>query len=174
MRFIAIFALTFISIWQTQSQENLQFPDDYLGIYKGILHIDSERGEQNIPMEFHLTSTDSIGSYNYILVYGEGEKRQERNYTLIEKDLERGHFVVDENNGIVLDDKVIDNRMYALFEVGGNLLTTFITFEKDHMTFEIVFAPKNKKNSTYAKDEEQTEVISYPITTVQRAVLQKQ
>lgn len=170
---LLLFLLLLNGLW-VQAQETLQFPDDFLGIYKGSLQIYTEKGKQHIPMEFHLTETDSIGAYNYILVYGEGEKRQERNYTLIEKDKEKGLYIVDENNGIVLDDKVIDNKMYALFEVGENLLTTFITFEKDHMVFEIVFAPKDRKNVTYAEGEDKTKVISYPITTVQRAVLQKQ
>ncbi|MBX2827956.1 MAG: hypothetical protein KTR22_07325 [Flavobacteriaceae bacterium] len=171
------FRFVFLFLWFGTlifAQDTSQFPNDYIGVYLGTLQIDSERGQQNIPMEFHLTATDTVGRYNYILVYGEGDKRQERKYTLIEKDLEKGIYVVDENNGIILDDKVIDNRMYALFEVGGNLLTTFITFEKNHMVFEIVFAPKDRKNVTFAEDETKTEVISYPITTVQRAVLQKQ
>ncbi|MDC8003136.1 hypothetical protein POV27_03685 [Aureisphaera galaxeae] len=174
MKSLPFFLFLLLNGILVQAQETLQFPNDYLGIYTGTLHIDAERGKQDIPMEFHLTETDSTGVYNYILVYGAGDKRQERNYTLIEKDPKKGIYAVDENNGIILDDKVIDNRMYALFEVGGNLLTTFITFEKDHMVFEIVFAPKDRKNVTYAEGEEQTEVISYPITTVQRAVLQKQ
>ncbi len=173
MKHVSFLLLLFYG-FLVQAQEIGQFPNDYLGIYKGVLHINSERGKQDIPMEFHLTATDSIGKYNYILVYGAGENRQERNYTLLEKDAEKGIYVVDENNGIILDDKVIDNRMYALFEVNGNILTTFITFEKDHMVFEIVFAPKDKKNTTNAENEEKTEVISYLITTVQRAVLQKQ
>ena len=61
-----------------------------------------------------------------------------------------------------------------MFDVQGNLLTTFITFETDHVFFEIIFAPTRNKTTTYAEDVEKTEVISYPITTVQTAILQKQ
>ncbi len=86
----------------------------------------------------------------------------------------QGRYIVDENNGIVLDNKVVNNRMYALFEVNNSLLTTFITFEKDQMVFEIVFASTANKNITFANNEERTEVISYPISTVQRAILIKQ
>ena len=73
-----------------------------------------------------------------------------------------------------MDTKVIDNKMYTLFEVQGNLLTTFITFESGYLDFEIIFSPTSKQTTTYTENEEKIEVISHPITTVQRAVLQKQ
>ena len=82
--------------------------------------------------------------------------------------------MVDENNGIILHDKIIDNRMYALFEVGNNILTTFITFEHDRMIFEMAVTNTVEKQVTYAVDAEKTRVTSYPISTVQRAVLLKQ
>ena len=171
--FIAIFMLNF-SVSAISQEQTANFPDDYFGIYKGNLHISSEQGNQNIPMEFHLLATDTLGKYIYTLVYGEGETKQLRAYNLLEKDQEKGHYVVDEHNGIILDANVINNRMYTLFEVNDTLLTTFITFETAYMIFEIVTTPKSKKRVTYAEDEDKIEVISYPITTIQRALLQKQ
>ena len=168
--------LLFVSITPIFSQESssINFPDDFFGIYTGTLEISNKNGNRTYPMEFHLQPTDSVGKYEYKLVYGAGDQRQERPYNLIAKDTTSGSYIVDENNGIILHDKVIDNRMYALFEVGGSLLTTFITFEKDYMIFEIVATNTADKQPSYANNEEKTEVISYPITTVQRAVLQKQ
>jgi hypothetical protein len=158
----------------SQQDPAINFPDDFFGIYTGTLEISNKNGDRTYPMEFHLQPTDSIGKYEYKLVYGAGDQRQERPYNLIAKDTTSGSYIVDENNGIILHDKVIDNRMYALFEVGGSLLTTFITFERDYMIFEIVATNKAEKQLSYANNKEKTEVISYPITTVQRAVLQKQ
>ncbi|MEM7086842.1 MAG: hypothetical protein AAF489_11705 [Bacteroidota bacterium] len=171
-----LFCLLFICSTPLFSQRDtsINFPDDYFGTYIGTLEISSKNGHQTYPMEFHLKPTDSPGKYEYKLVYGAGDARQERPYHLIAKDTATGSYIVDENNGIILHDKVIDNRMYALFEVGGNLLTTFITFEKDHMVFEIAVTNTSEKQHSYADNGEKTEVISYPISTVQRAVLQKQ
>ena len=168
-----IFCLFFYTLAISQDK-SIDFPDDYFGIYKGDLHISSEKGDQNIPMEFHLLATDSVATYAYTLVYGEGEAKQIRSYNLIEKNKEKGTYVVDENNGIFLEIRVVDNKMYTLFEVQENLLTTFITFESGYLDFEIIFAPTTKQTTTYAEDEKKTEVISYPITTLQRARLQKQ
>jgi hypothetical protein len=64
--------------------------------------------------------------------------------------------------------------MDPLFEVGGSLLTTFITFEKDHMIFEIVYSDTSKKNISGGTSEEIPEVISYSISVVKRTVLYKQ
>ena len=68
----------------SQSEEKGNFPDDYFGVYKGTLNISSAKGPSTYPMEFHLLPTDSIGKYHYILIYGEGDMRQERKYTLLE------------------------------------------------------------------------------------------
>ena len=170
----ALILSVLFSISAVSQEKSVQFPDDFFGIYTGTLHISSDKGDQILPMEFHLLATDSVGKYTYTLVYGEGETKQIRDYSLLEKNKTKGAYVVDENNGIILDDKVLDNRMYALFEVNNTLLTTFITFEADHMIFEIIATSKSDKRVTYTEDEDKTEVISYPITTIQRAVLKKQ
>ncbi len=165
-----------ISFFTIKAQEEAPgvFPQDFFGIYTGTLQVESESGSQEYAMEFHLKPTDTVGKYHYTLVYGEGDMRQERKYTLVEEDAENGKFYVDENNGIILDDKAVGNRLYSVFEVQGNLLTTFMTFHEDHLVFEITVARKEKKRVTHADNEQKTEVISYPITTVQRAILKKQ
>jgi len=153
------------------AQDN--FPDEYLGIYKGTLNIESQQGKQKFPMEFHLLKTDTLDRYRYVLVYGEGEKKQVRNYHMIAKNKEKGEYVVDENNGIILTDKRFGNTLYSLFEVNENLLTTFITFEEDQVIWEITFAPKKEKEVSYATSDS-TKVIAYPIKTRQKAFLKKQ
>ena len=159
---------------EAQVKDSLRFPDSFFGKYKGILNIEATKGSSVYPMEFHLLPTDSLEVYKYTLIYGEGDTRQVRDYTLLTKDAEKGEYIVDENNGILLDDKVVGNRMYALFEVQETLLTTFITFEKDRMIFEIVATNTKNKNVTGGQTDSIPKVISYPISTVQRAVLYKQ
>ena len=158
----------------SQESSNTIFPQDYLGIYKGDLKIVNASGAVIIPMEFHLKATDSLSKYIYTLVYGEGEKRQERLYNLIEKDAAKGAYLIDENNGILLEAKVVDNTLYSMFEVQGNLLTTTERFYEDHMIFEITFSNTQQKTTTGGTSDEVPEVHSYPITVVQKATLLKQ
>jgi len=156
-----------------QEQTTLNFPDDVLGNYKGDLVIKNAKGTQTIGMEFNLHATDSTGYYTYQLVYIADGKRQERNYNLIVKDKDKGEFLIDENNGIVLGANVIDNTLYSVFEVNTSLLTTIETFYDDRMEFKIIFS--NLKNKTVSERTEDTpEVSAYPVTVVQKATLKKE
>ena len=106
------FSLSFLSYAQ---KDSLQFPQDFFGVYKGDLVIKNSRGTQTIGMEFHLNKTDSIGKYQYMLVYIMNGERQERKYNLIEKNVEKGEYVFDENNGIFLDAKLIEKTSFLSF-----------------------------------------------------------
>ncbi|GAB5563678.1 MAG: hypothetical protein Wins2KO_07410 [Winogradskyella sp.] len=172
MKYILVCFLCLASLLNAQN-DSLQFPQDFFGIYKGKLTIVNANGTQELDMEFHLQQTDSIGKYQYTLVYIMNGNRQERLYNLIEKDAEKGDYIVDENNGIFLDAKLIDNTLYSMFEVQGNILTTTERFYKDHMDFEITFSSKKAKNESGTEGEDGVEVISYPITVVQKARLQR-
>ena len=165
----------FVASFSTKAQtDSLQFPQDFYGIYKGDLQIVNSRGRQTIQMEFHLNKTDSIGKYQYMLVYIMNGERQERKYNLLEKDASKGDYIVDENNGILLDAKLIDNTIYSMFEVQDNILTTTERFHKDSMDFEITVANRTEKVTTGTEGEDATDVISYPIFAVQKAHLVKQ
>jgi hypothetical protein len=162
-------------VFQISAQEEIiKFPHDFFGNYTGTLMMYNDKGITEHPMEFHLQPTNIPTQYTYTLIYGNGEQRQERLYTLKEKDVQKGIYVVDENNGILLENRVVKNKLYTLFEVNGSLLTTFITFENDHLLFEIVFVDTKKKQKSGGTQEEIPEVFSYPIQVVQQAMLLKQ
>jgi hypothetical protein len=173
MKFIICFLISIIGFSQQSDTLVKQFPDDYLGIYKGKLQIENSRGKNEIDMEFHLKATDSLDVFKYTLVYVINGEPSPRNYTLKVIDKAKGKFVVDENNGIVLDAKYVNNSLISIFEVQGNLLITTERFFDDYMFFEIVFSGKDSKKVTVAA-EDQTEVVSYPVTTTQTAKLIKQ
>ena len=165
--FILFFAITFSGFTQNKNET---FPNSVLGIYKGELTINSARGIQKISMEFHLKKTDSVHKFDYVLVYNDAP----RNYTLVVKDLKNGLFEVDENNGIILPTKYFDNTLYSFFEVQGNFLSTRIEFKKDTLDFEILFTATKNKVKTGGLSKAIPEVLGFPITTVQKAILIKQ
>ena len=169
-----IIILFFLSYQLLISQEEKQFPQDYLGSYIGTLNITSPKGSQSLEMEFHLNNTQKKDKYQYTIVYIVEGNRQERNYQLLVKDMEKGLFEIDENNGIILSAQFTNGVLYSMFEVQGNLLTTTERFYEDKMEFEITFANKAQKVVSGNTNEETPEVISYPITVVQSATLYKQ
>lgn len=166
---LLIFFFAFITSGFSQDKKE-SFPNNVLGIYKGDLIINSAKGIQKIPMEFHLKKTDSVHKFDYLLVYNGAT----RNYTLIIKDLKKGLFEVDENNGIVLPTKHVDNTLYSFFEVQGNFLSSRLQFDKDTLDFEILFTATKNKIKTGGISEEIPDVLGFPISTVQKAVLIKE
>jgi hypothetical protein len=174
--FYSLFTLFFISCTSTKvvfEDKPKLFPQDYFGAYYGKLQIDNSGNQQEIDMEFHLQATDSVGKYSYTIVYGSGENRQERKYFLIEKNATKGEYVVDEDNGILLNAKWSGNTLYSMFEVQGSLLTSRESFFANYMDFEITYSNKAQQETSGDKGEEIPEVISYPITVVQTARLYK-
>ncbi|WP_417799413.1 hypothetical protein [Tenacibaculum sp.] len=164
--FCSLFLLIFSSIAQEQS---VSFPNDFLGVYKGTLYIHSAKGQQEIPMEFHMKQSDSLLKFEYTLVYN----NQPRNYTLIVKDKKKGIFEIDENNGIILPAKLANNTLYSFFEVQGNLLSSRLAFSKNQLDFEILFTATTYKTTTGKGTKEIPFVYGYPISVVQKALLTK-
>ncbi|MFY0629837.1 MAG: hypothetical protein JXR05_05610 [Flavobacteriaceae bacterium] len=168
-KYCFLFVLFFICSSIFSQKKKGVFPDDFTGEYKGMLIIDSPRGTQEVPMEFHLKKTDSIHKYDYTLIYN----GQPRNYTLIIKDKEKGICEVDENNGIILPSRFSGNTLYSFFEVQGNFLSSRFDFSKNKMLFEILFSVTKNKTTTGGISKEIPKVHGFPISVVQKAVLKK-
>lgn len=168
MKFLVYIVSLFI-FGQSFGQEK-KFPDDFLGTYKGKLEIVSAIAKKEIDMEFHFTKTDTIGTYKYVLVYN----NQPRNYFLIEKDKAKGQYIIDENNGILLQASIFDNGLFSMFEVNGSLITTTEKFYDKYMDFEIMFTNTNKVETTGKGTEEIPTVKVYPILGIQKARLYKE
>ena len=72
MLIVLLFGFTSLSTFG-QDVKTQNFPKAYFGIYTGDLIINTNKGVQNYPMEFHLQPTDTLGIYDYVIVYGKGE-----------------------------------------------------------------------------------------------------
>ncbi|MBK9255214.1 MAG: hypothetical protein IPM42_06990 [Saprospiraceae bacterium] len=153
------------------------FPDDWLGVWSGTLEIYNQTGlVQKIPMKAEHLVTDTTGVYIWSLVYGEDTIKGRRNYFLKTVDAEKGHYVVDEKNGIFLDSYVIGNKLISNFEVSGNHLVSTYTLEREKILFEI-FVSDNKSirvsGGNLHHDEEIPEVFSFRSKVYQKAILYK-
>ena len=168
-KYYSLFVLLFVSFSIFSQKKESTFPNDFTGEYKGTLIIDSPRGSQEIPMEFHLKKTDSVHKFDYKLIYN----GQPRNYTLIIKNKEKGICEVDENNGIILPSRFSGNTLYSFFEVQGNLLSSRFDFYENEMKFEILFSNTKNKTTSGGTSKEIPKVYGYPISVVQKAILNK-
>ena len=146
-----------------------EFPQDFLGAYKGKLNITTSRGTESIPMEFHLLKTTDSMNYQYKIFYG--EERSERSYNL-KKTHNPNLYLVDENNGIVLETAYADQTLFSTYEVMGNLLNCTEVFHDDYMEFMITMARVQDTSMTGNADS--AIVKNYPLSVMQKAVLFKE
>lgn len=166
--------ILFISILFIGSLSAQNIPNDWLGDWYGILEIKNPKGNTySINMELHLSKTDSANRWQYTIVYDDGKNKDERKYFLIKKDSLPGLYEIDENNGIIINEVQIGNRMFQRFEVMDNVIYGITTYEKGKITWELVSDNKALSFQSGKGDEEIPFVVTYYPMNYQRAVLTK-
>ena len=144
-----------------------QIQEDWYGHYKGDLISTNAKGDSytyNMELIFQ-PLTDS--TWDWTIIYGEDSLRQEREYTLI---LRNGNYFIDENNGIVLENKLFGNQFSSFFEVEGNYIQAIYLFENNSMEFTLT---SSQKGTNTGGGEEIPKVHSYTIIAFQTALLKK-
>lgn len=124
------------------------FPDDWLGGWQGELNIYSATGRlMTVPMQcWHQKRPD--GAYDWQLVYGSGDKQDVRAYELKTLNAAKGHYQIDEKNGILIDAFVLHDRLISTFNVSENVIQTHYIIDKDQMTFEVYMHNQKEISST--------------------------
>ena len=115
------------------------------------------------------------GRWTWTIVYGEGAQRQVRAYTLEAREGE-GRFVINEQNGIVLEQRMVGRGLYGRFVVMNSDIASSYTLCADGTTIEMVL-------TTYAAPSDATQtggengvpgVMTTAPVAVQRAVLTRE
>ncbi len=173
MKKIWLLLLLIVSISGVLTAQSVNFPDDFLGTYAGKLQIFGAK-IQEIDMKFELQKTDTAGKYIYTLIYIAPNRTDERKYFLIEKDKTKGFYQVDEDNGILLNARFVGNSLISIFEVEGNVIYSCFKFENQNLTFEIISSNKANIEKSGGTSTEIPEVLAYPVSGYQKAVLKKE
>jgi hypothetical protein len=88
-----------------------------------------------------------------------------KDYTIIKPDsLGPGHYLTDENNGLLLDLVLMGNSFYSIFSVAGQTLSYTLKHNGDHIFLEIFVVDDNSGRDTKtegAENETVFEVTSY-------------
>ena len=152
-----------------------KFPQNFTGKWKGTLQWHRSGGQpQQVNMELYiLPSTDSAGQYSWHLVYG-AATTDSRPYILKPVDTTKGHWVIDEVNGIVLDQFWVANRFIGSFTVGNSTIVNSYYLENGDMIVEFIAYAAKASAKTGKGSEDSPFVDSYTIKSFQRAVLKKQ
>jgi hypothetical protein len=147
-------------------------PEGYHGEYKGDLQIFSGENINKVDMEFRLKPTDEPEVLDYVLIYHSPQRKDVREYILKPKDT-LGNYELDEQNGIIIPTRFVNDGLHSFFEVQNNLLKSTIKFHEDHVEFEILMANKTQTDTSATSDKKFT-VFSYPVGSYQFARLERQ
>lgn len=157
-----------------RAQKN-EFPEAWLGNWKGELQWFRTGNPipQKVSMELRIQPGDSADTYTWQIIYG-GPSEDNRPYRLIPKDRERGHWIIDERNGIRLDQFWVGNQFGGAFTVLGNTIINSYRLSGEEIQVEFFSMPATALSHSGEGTDESPEVDSYRIGGYQKAVLTKQ
>ncbi len=169
MRSFFLFCFVIISnILQAQS-----FPSDFKGHWEGELHWfqPGKKDPKKVKMQLIIQPADS-GYYSWQLIYGEKDE-DNRPYLLKPADTTGIHWVIDERNGIVLDQYWIGNRFTGAFTVQATTILNSYWLENGNLFAEFYALSSEPVSKTGGTSKDIPMVLSYASRSYQKAVLKK-
>jgi hypothetical protein len=172
MKFLLTLSLLFSLSALSQSGS---FPKSWVGNWKGELlwYTGAAKEPKKINMELRIQPLDSPHKFSWQLIYGSATE-DNRPYTLIAKDTAKGHWVIDENNGIVLDQFWIAGKFCGAFTVQTSTIINNYWLENGKLHVEFYSISAKPVATTGKGDKEIPFVDSYQMKSYQKAVLEKQ
>jgi hypothetical protein len=160
------------------AQKPAGLPEAWIGHFRGPAQVlQPGRPPMEFTMELIVAPSATAGEYTWTIVYDGAQGKQTRPYKLITRDAAKGHFAVDEANGIVLDCRLFGNTFYGQFEIAGTRITTRESLEKagtpdEQLVVEMVTTMVDSAATSGGKDGI-PEVRSWFPASLQRAVLKR-
>lgn len=153
------------------------FPSSWEGSYSGELQIFGvDSIKMQLDMKLHIErKTDSIYSWEITYIFNGNE--DVRNYELHLKDKEKGYYVIDEKNSILIDSYYKSDIFTSFFKVSQSFIISTYTKKASTIEFEIIAANENltqTSGNAEVNGEEIPEVTSFLVNGRQKAILQKQ
>ena len=150
------------------------FPLDFVGHWKGEIawYQQGKSEPRKFAMQLRILPTDTAGHYTWQIIYGDKET-DNRPYVLKPVDTAKGHWMVDEQNGIILDQYWAGGKLHGVFSVGGSLIFNTYWLEKGALQVEFTSMPATPQARTGYGTEESPHVDSYNVKSVQRGTLVK-
>jgi hypothetical protein len=157
-----------------QPRKNPVFPQDFVGRWKGQLQwLVNGKPAQTFSMQLIIQPADSAMTYTWQIIYGD-KGQDNRPYLLKPVDTAKGHWVVDERDGIMLDSYVHGSSIHGAFTVQGNTIVDNYTLESSNrMRVEFFSIRLGDKKTSGKGTEEVPSVDSYRIASYQTGVLIK-
>jgi hypothetical protein len=123
-------------------------------------------------MQLHIQPADTAGQYTWQIIYGDKEQ-DNRPYILKPVDSAKGHWVIDEKNGIILDSYLHGGCLHGAFTVQGNTIVDNYCVDGNTMQVEFFSIKLGDKKQSGNNTENSPTVDSYRVSSYQKGVLRK-
>ena len=154
------------------AQQN--FIQSFLGHWQGeLLWYQTGKPEpQKVKMQLIIKPTDTANVYTWQIIYGD-KGEDNRPYLLKPVDMAKGHWRVDERNGIFLDQYLVGGRFTSAFTVQSSTIVDSYWREGEALIAEFYSLTAKPVATTGNGTDESPKVASYGTKGYQRAVLKK-
>jgi len=168
---MVLFCVLFFTSLCISAQHNHSFPRSFLGNWKGQLQwIVAGKPTQTFTMQLRIQPTDTANQYTWQIIYGDSGK-DNRPYILRPIDTAKGHWVVDEKDGILLDSYVHGDCFHGAFTVQGNTIVDNYCIENGQMNVEFFSIKLSDKMQSGKGTGDTPFVDSYRIGSYQTGTL---
>jgi len=172
MKKLIFLSFSFFSSFFLQAQAP-SFPGSWQGDWKGELQWFSNADSlpKKVSMELRIHPADSAGCYTWRLIYGSAAS-DNRPYLLKPVNPSSGHWVIDELDGIMLDQYYFANRLSGSFTVQQSTIVNHYWIEDNRMYVEFITLSATPVRTSGGRDDTPS-VTSYAVKSYQKAVLKR-
>jgi hypothetical protein len=155
-----ILAMTIVTAASAQS-----FPDQLTGTWTGVMRMYKDgKVRDSVNIRFTVKPGASPNTWSWKTDYLSEKMPMTKDYTLRLLHEASQTYELDEGGGVVLNDYLVGNKLYCVFETHDVMLTSTYELRDGALIFEVTSGKKLG---------ERTEVVNYSVQHVQRAILRR-
>ncbi len=155
----------FLALLLSQISFGQEFPKDWMGSYTGEMILSFEqRPDDTLDVDFTLAEKEKDSLWSYSMVYySEKYGKITKDYLIRTKSKgDKKHFELDEQNGIIMELTLMNNTLYGMYQVLGDIYSSTMQHNGDHLYFDLYAVPTNDPITSKLDSEDQDiEAISY-------------
>jgi hypothetical protein len=156
--------LSLLLCFSSKAQES-NFPQKWIGEYTGNMVLaNAHRTDHMIKVDFTMEELieDSLCSY-HMRFYGESTIVKDYLIRAVSKD-NKVDYLLDENNGIIMELTYMNSGFYGMYEVMGMIYTSTLRKQGDDIFYELYAAPTENPYISGTEATEQEEAIEVKST----------
>ena len=173
------FSLFFIALFSSFVLSAQSFPEDWIGTYEGKMVIGfTDRPSDSVAVVFELQTIEKDSSWTYRMTYTSSR------YGVIVKDYiirrdgnNPANYLLDEQDGILIEMSLMNGCFYDLFEVMDQLYSTTMCMMNGTIRFDLYVSSHSTPlttNSEVDEDGNSYQVKSYKPIQHQTVLLTRQ